>query len=447
MTTFLLPECLENIFSHLLDESFSSTSTGKYKDLHSCTLVSRHWCRISTPFLYAYPHSFYHPTSYFKLIRTLLSCVPQSEIRRIYKVLSANHIPLNKKDSYSNISSTFNYVSFIRGFIFDETILKSRNVCYYKSIWLSAHDPEKLSSEQIIRIMEHLVEFMCKHFNNLTMLELPHIMSNNYIFRLSQLISLISLQRSLQHIILSRWDWGYVTIDLSILDMLSTQSESLQILELKNLSFDQIDEKALNLLCSLKNIRGLKLYYCNGISNLNSWAKCLTKLKTLEINFSDGISIDFLLHLFQSSSNTLTKLEINRHGCQNITQLLQQIPFYLRSLNHLVLYSRIFQTELISILKSCTKLVYLDVILDDDESLKGLGKFIPETLERIKFRLLGRIEFKKSLRCFLEEYINNIDDDDNNGALKYLEFNEVWENWSDYYLELNEKFGIQITDN
>ena len=209
----------------------------------------------------------------------------------------------------------------------------------------------------------------------------------------------------------------------TVFNSLSTQSESLQILEVRNLSFNLMNEKALNLLCSLKNIRELKLHHCNKINNLNSWAKCLTKLKIFEVetNYYKGTLINFLPHLFQSSSNTLTKLEINHCGRQDITQLFQQIPFYLHSLNHLVLYSRIFQTELISILKSCTKLVYLKVNLDDDESLKGLGKFIPKTLERIKFKLLlNSMDFKKSLRCFLEEYMNNIDY--NNGTLKYLEF-------------------------
>ena len=64
MASFLLSECLENIFSYLdeVNEPFSNTSTSKYKDLYSCTLVSRHWCRISTPFLYAYP---FHSYNYY----------------------------------------------------------------------------------------------------------------------------------------------------------------------------------------------------------------------------------------------------------------------------------------------------------------------------------------------------------------------------------------------
>src|SRR5204862_5113680 len=112
-----------------------------------------------------------------------------------------------------------------------------------------------------------------------------------------------------------------------------------------------------------------------------------------------------------------------------------------RSLNHLELPSMMFQRELlISILKSCTKLVYLKVNLDDDESLKGLGKFIPKTLERIKFKLLNRMDFKKSLRCFLEEYMNNIDGDNNNGTLKYLEFELIINEYEYDDLVVTEQF-------
>src|SRR5437763_13086559 len=112
MASFLLSECLENIFSNFIKYPSSEININLTNDLYSCTLVSRYWCRISTPFLYAYPFNYFknywhrNPYfSYFKLIRTLLSCIPQSEIRQIYttyaQVLSANHIPFNKKDSYS----------------------------------------------------------------------------------------------------------------------------------------------------------------------------------------------------------------------------------------------------------------------------------------------------------------------------------------------------------
>src|SRR5438105_668163 len=87
MASFLLSECLENVFSNLIKHPNNRPNIKlPTKYLYSCTLVSRHWCRISTPFLYAYPfHGYNSPVgSYFIFIRTLLSCIPQSEIKQFY---------------------------------------------------------------------------------------------------------------------------------------------------------------------------------------------------------------------------------------------------------------------------------------------------------------------------------------------------------------------------
>ena len=259
MASFLLSECLENIFSNLIQHPFNDNKTKitqiSTKDLHSCTLVSRHWCRISTPFLYAYP--FHHFDfdyltygSYFKLIRTLLSCIPQTEIKQIYtpntQVLSTEHTPLNKKDSHSNISPTFNYVSFICGFIFNEIILEPRNVYYYKEILLSAHNPERISPEQAVRIMNHLIKFICKHCNNFTVLE--------FVFGILD----------------------YYDIDKLVPVSLQNKANSV---------FNLLSTKSLTRLIEI------------GIEN--------------HTNRSYSIPEDFLIQLFQYSSNTLTKLVID----------------------------------------------------------------------------------------------------------------------------------------
>ena len=110
MASLLISDCLTHVFSNLIEHPSSDASTDiSTKDLYSCTLVSRHWCRISTPFLYAYPFHHLknqsHPKdSYCRLIRTLLSCVPQSEIKEIYTsytsyalTLLSEYIPLTKK--------------------------------------------------------------------------------------------------------------------------------------------------------------------------------------------------------------------------------------------------------------------------------------------------------------------------------------------------------------
>src|ERR1044072_5843206 len=145
MASFLLPECLENVFSNLIKHPINFPNIKLLtKDLYSCTLVSRHWCRISIPFLYAYPfHSLNNSRgtigSYYKLNRTLLNCVPQFEIKQFYTTFQTS------STSPKHIPSTFNYISFMRGFIFNKSLWDSQFICNNKNIWLSAHDPEKLS--------------------------------------------------------------------------------------------------------------------------------------------------------------------------------------------------------------------------------------------------------------------------------------------------------------
>ncbi|RIA96294.1 hypothetical protein C1645_815614 [Glomus cerebriforme] len=492
MASFLLSECLEEIFSNLIEYPSNGINTSvSIKDLYSCTLVSRHWCRISSPSLYSYPfhhlrHRKFSYIHYYKLIRTLLSCIPQFEIEQIYNMENF----INK--SNSNILSTFNYISFIRGLIFHKIMFESQMTCdsYNKEIWLSAYNTKSISEESTIDIMKQLLTFICKNCNNLTILEFSFPLRNdNYIIeifkdcneksKLSNLKELyytsainyisqhdnnffpsnnvyylnllyvniaglsteninllsqfISSQKKLQHFVLSKieitetvnqhtsalaWNFNNLLDNFknyeNLINSLSTQSESLQILEFMNLELNIINKQVLNSLCLLKNIRKLKIYRCDKINDLHFWVKNLKKLEVFEIVIS-GFSIITkstliqLIQLIQSFSSNLTKLVITYiRRINNLTQLYQQIPIYLHSLIHLELPT-ISTSELISIFKSCTKLVYLKVLLLDDklseEILRNLGKFAPKTLKRIHFRkLLGHSKIPLQLmNFFLEE--------------------------------------------
>src|SRR5207249_1309298 len=110
----------------------------------------------------------------------------------------------------------------------------------------------------------------------------------------NSLSQFISLQKNLQHIALSEneiYSIFYIFEDNYIDDYynivfysLSTQSKSLQKLELINLPFNKINEKALDSLCCLTNIKELKLYECGWIKdNLYSWAKNLKKVEAFEL--------------------------------------------------------------------------------------------------------------------------------------------------------------------
>ncbi|GBB97498.1 hypothetical protein RclHR1_00030055 [Rhizophagus clarus] len=530
--SFLIPECLEKIFSNLLDENLSRNIQTRIstKDLYSCTLVSRHWCRISTPFLYAYPfHRFRHlayldfyldeeAISYFKLIRTLLNCIPKIEIEQI---ITSNN---NKEISFTHTLTTFNYVTFIRGLIFDQLLFNTRKLLYYQEIWLPIYNNDNIKMEFnqftkiSIPIMNHLIKFLCKHCYNLTILEFPFTIQNNELFynmiellttikdknernklnnlrnlyyidninrhdelpdlylaltnnvynleliyhekidsieKANSLSKFISLQRNLQHIILCEDELAslfYIFDDINIdyyysivFNSLSTQCKSLRILEFINLSFNEIDEKALISLCSLKNIKELKLYECDWINdNLCSWANNLRNLEVLEyvLNYSRIFPENFLIQLIKFSFKDLIKLVLyyKREQDQGF-RLIENISLYSHSLIHLEL-PKIFPNELISIFKSCIKLIYLSAILSGDrswdENFRILGKFIPKRLQKIRFKKMDHFVFSSNeLKCFLEECVNS------NSELKYLEISGKC-NVNQEYFNVANQFEIHL---
>jgi hypothetical protein len=504
MASFLLSECLEIIFSKLTEYPSSDIKANvPTKDLYSCTLVSRHWCRISTPLLYAYPfHHFrynYSRKRYYKLIRTLLNCFSQFNVNALLQIPHNDH-----KDKISKISSTFNYIPFIRGLIFNKFMFKTKFLYNkYKRIWLTEYDYKNISETSTISIMKDLIKFICKYCNNLTTFEFSfllnddddiiklltfkdhngksklsnlkelyhprhilnsgNLMNNYYLFPSndvynlnvlyvckgvfnsdSKVISLskfISSQKMLQHFILSgtikyehkhkidrdealadNYNKLYIDRDssfiINIINSLSTQSESLQILEFIDLENTSINLSSLQL---LKNIRKLKLNNCR-IDNLHFWLMELKNLEIFEVVMY-GITESILIQLIKSISSDLTKLVIyDDRELSDYTELYKQITLYLNSLTHLEL-PQIFAFELISIFKSYTKLVCLSVILllsKDSVILNRLGESVPKTLERIRFRkLIGTSHISitfKSLEIFIEACANN------NSSLKYVEF-------------------------
>ncbi|RIA88408.1 hypothetical protein C1645_739423 [Glomus cerebriforme] len=195
MASYLLSDCLEKIFSYLLEEeeelSSKECKTKNYDltNLYSCTLVSKHWCRMSTPILYSYPfHHFrrlsynlndplfpfsYKCYNYYKLIRTLLNCMFQYEMKGV----NAYHVQTTLP------SPTFNHISFIRGLIVDKLMFEPQEVCiYYKETWLSEHHPERISTEAAIKIMNRFVKFLFKNCDRLRILEFPYFIKSNELF-------------------------------------------------------------------------------------------------------------------------------------------------------------------------------------------------------------------------------------------------------------------------
>ncbi|CAB4428479.1 unnamed protein product [Rhizophagus irregularis] len=505
MASNLLPECLEKIFTNLLNPSnpiFSnSVETCEIKDLYSCTLVSRYWCRISTPILYSHPFNYFHHLKggkksqtekdfqdYYKLIRTLLTCIPHSEIEEIVNSVYEKGSSIEPIESV--VSPTFNYVKFIHELLFDDKFFLNHG----KDIWTPSYIPIKdIPDTDTYKLYDslinHLVKYLIEDCNNLTRLEILRnklqvdlmkslvkdrlsglrklslkgtgkeryendemsliqlyttlstttlnleILHNGEIISLEHanaLSSLISAQKKLKLITLSDSLRASVTnIQLSgwynvVFNSLSTQKGWLERLELVYLSFEGIDEKTLNSLCSLKHLKELRLEMCKflRVSLLQNWAESLSNLKVLEYKaFSPSYhssDFEFLTLILKSSSNTLNKLvlDYDRIIDQGFT-LVKDILIYSQNLTHLEL-PHIYPPELRNIFKSCTDLVYFSFILAYhggwEPDFRHMGKFVPNSVEMIQFKDTQLLEIKsESLVNFLEDCVNN------GGKLKILE--------------------------
>ncbi|CAI2169953.1 2330_t:CDS:2 [Funneliformis geosporum] len=309
-----------------------------------------------------------------------------------------------------------------------------RNLSGLKKLYCTS--PGHAGAELTLKDNPKLTQLYTTFSKSVLNLELIH---NNKIISLEQaksLSSLISSQRKLKNIILSEEDvivgfprignakvFGWYNV---VLNSLSSHKEWLEKLEFTYLSFEHIDEVALRSLCSLKNLKRLRINKCRFLgSRLQLWTKSLTNLEVFEYKAVTYpqlyVAVDLLNAVFQSSSTNLKKLVLcyKRDHDQGF-QSIKQIPLYLGSLNHLEL-PKLFPRELIFIFKSCTELIYFSTeLLDDGELgkyLKSISTIVPNSVQKIQFK----IQFKdtpisvETLKEFLQGCVNN------DGKLETLE--------------------------
>ncbi|CAG8509691.1 3292_t:CDS:1 [Funneliformis caledonium] len=536
MNTVLPPECLEKIFLNLYNPA--STNTITTKDLHACTLVSHYWCQVSTPLLYSYPFQHFPNLNkiksnhkdvqdYYKLIRTLLTCIPQSEIEEIvnFKLLPNEPISFPLKSS-----PTFNYGTFIHGLQLDSIL--SEILIDHNKIWLPSYIPDDtilITSELCYSIINHLVKYLSEFCNNLTILEiklftlhdknvhikpmetllnyffddskenklagLKHLycaisgnartqlmtkevsnlskfyanlssstknlesLHNGKIISLEQanaLSSLISSQKRLKSITLSEEDFlhSFIRTDNDqvfemynvVFNTLITQSVWLEKLEFTLISFQYISQESLESLCSLKNLKELKIKSCKFLERLQVWPKYLSRLEVFDytpiIHPQSHIDADWLKQIFQYTSNSLKKLVLDyKREFGQALQVTKLIALHLHSLNHLVL-PKLYPTELITILKSCTELVYISIGLLEggqwDQNLPSIGKLIPISVQKIQFRefhpmVVNSITFEN----FLKGCINK------GGQLHSVEMTGKYK-LDQKYSDIAKQFGVKV---
>ncbi|RGB33099.1 hypothetical protein C1646_705311 [Rhizophagus diaphanus] len=152
MATCLTADCLSKIFSYFDADPHS---------LHSFLLVNRHWCINAVPILwrrtfYVTAHGHFTSKSRCRLISTYLSCLTSDSLNLDDSVSTTSHksgrhasssiITKTTSPSTHQISPTFDYASFLRGFDYFQ-------VCHAIGNWYAYQSSEKKKTIKFIEIV------------------------------------------------------------------------------------------------------------------------------------------------------------------------------------------------------------------------------------------------------------------------------------------------------
>jgi hypothetical protein len=149
MAACLTADCLANVFSHFDADPHS---------LHSFLLVNRHWCINAVPILwrrtfYVTAHGHFSPKSRCRLISTYLSCLTSNSLNLDGSIAITSHKSGRRASSSRNnfpsahqISPTFDYASFLRGFDYFQVYHAIGN-------WYAYQSSEKKQSIKFIEII------------------------------------------------------------------------------------------------------------------------------------------------------------------------------------------------------------------------------------------------------------------------------------------------------
>jgi len=333
-------ECWENIFRYL---------TPNCKDLHSCLLVNRFFCKIVVPILWESPFSQYIKDKnknntqskdldnkcYHKLIRTILSGL--SPIKKNYLIYnginSIRHLPA---------STTFNYVSLIKSVILDQWTLdvspfinynnnnnnNSHNLNHDLNYNYNLQFKKLILQQQLINLLvfdnlkylKSLVTTECEYLslfiNHLLLFngnnsqveggEFKEFINNNDSDNKSIKVT-SKLFSNLKEFHYNPTDFGYYVFTA----LSEASANNLTKLSIKDIFNVKQLESLKNLISSQNNLKYLKLelteklsqiesggilsdHYCQLFSILKSQKKSLTCLKLVNLNFrsitSDSIS-------------------------------------------------------------------------------------------------------------------------------------------------------------
>nr|CAG8476575.1 7419_t:CDS:2 [Entrophospora candida] len=128
----MIPDVLTKIFGYLDDrnEVIEIKAPKAFRNLKSCILVNREWCRNAVPILWKQPFHRYLKHRSNSLIHTLLLCLSYEELQDIFD--NGCHLPLSlfeSIDKFQSSSQYFDYPSFLKSLDYFQLIKFVKSWC------------------------------------------------------------------------------------------------------------------------------------------------------------------------------------------------------------------------------------------------------------------------------------------------------------------------------
>jgi len=302
----MIPDIFKKIFEHLDDRNdiIETKSPKAFRNLKSCILVNREWCRNAVPILWKHPFHRYLKHRSNSLIQTLLLCLSYEELQDIFD--NGCHLPISLFESIDKfqLSQSFDYSSFLKSLDYFQLIK------FVKSWCDDNMEGEGDNNEKyIVILLRAILNHFAKRSSGLSSL---NIHSNGVDDDKCMLLLEPSIQKLIKPVRTLKISC-YFQID-SLVSELSKICKNLTTLKISNLSYDDettiLTARQLGVLIeSQKGLKILQLIRCKLSVNVLI-PSVLKQRRTLkELNFR-GVNFEGIHKLDILKNSRLEKLKI-----------------------------------------------------------------------------------------------------------------------------------------
>ncbi|RIB23739.1 hypothetical protein C2G38_2170413 [Gigaspora rosea] len=404
-----MPELMENILNNLKNELNS---------LYSCSLVSRHWCKMSIPILWQNPFSFYPKPLY---ISEYFSSLDEDEIY-ILKEYGIN-LEISRK--------LFNYAKFLKD-------LNLSNLEFIARKWTSLNLVEPISSRIYLDVLVNIViNLLLKLiFESGTILH-KLVLSFSELFEFKPEI-FYSIGRNelffsrLQHLSLSvipEFNTENVTIFLKVLAKNITTISSLNLEICSDFKPELFHSLFHHIIRIIKSQDQLKLFGLDGgdhyltelhgiISALECQKNSLQKVIIKECAYSKdtleivdcAIDVHTMPLILEKYGLLIQRLRFNSKNSDDFDEelfFLKAFKSFCPNITYLYISNIEFSIQLLELIGSLQRLQFLS-LRRYFATMSTMSRHFPQSLQRtLKKLLIYRLDDEKDTRALIEFCIRN----------------------------------------